>query len=116
MEGSLAPQGTLRPMFLNRSAGRRFVITSIAVVTFAGLYEVTVLDSRFAARQSEEQELSAAAGCPPAVYCDGLLPWDDHRVRGQCPAGIAAADPDLLPSAPWCGSRISRQPITASIR
>ena len=36
------------------------------------------------------------AGCPPAVYCDGLLPWNDHCVRGQCPSGIAA-DPDLLP-------------------
>jgi 3D (Asp-Asp-Asp) domain-containing protein len=86
-------------MFLNRSAGRRFVITSIAVVTFAGLYEVTVLDSRFAARQSEQQELTGAPA--PGVrlrftatgYCRGTTTASGVNVR----SGIAAADPDLLP-------------------
>ena len=86
-------------MFLNRSAGRRFVITSIAVVTFTGLYEVTFLDSRFAARQSEQQELTGAPA--PGVrlrftatgYCRGTTTASGVNVR----SGIAAADPDLLP-------------------
>ena len=116
--GPFAPQGPLRPMFLNRSAGRRFVITSIAVVTFAGLYEVTVLDSRFAARQSEQQELTGAPA--PGVrlrftatgYCRGTTTASGVNVRSALPPPTQIS----FPSVRWCGSRISRQPITASIR
>jgi 3D (Asp-Asp-Asp) domain-containing protein len=85
--------------FLNRSTGRRFVITSIAVVVFAALFEVTFLDSRFAARQAEDVEATA----PPAPgarlrftatgYCKGTTTASGVNVR----SGIAAADPDLLP-------------------
>ena len=86
-------------MFLNRSAGRKFVITSIAAVSFAALYEVTFMDSRFAARQAEERELTAAPA--PGVrlrftatgYCRGTVTASGVNVR----SGIAAADPDLLP-------------------
>ena len=46
-------------MFLNRSTGRKILATTTAVVAFAMLYEVTMLDSRYAARQAD-QELTAA--------------------------------------------------------
>ena len=87
-------------MYLNRSFGRRFVITSIAVVVFAALFEVTFLDSRFAARQSDEQEQLTAAPAPGARlrftatgYCRGTTTASGVNVR----SGITAADPDLLP-------------------
>ena len=86
-------------MFLNRSAGRKFVVTSLAAVLFAGLYEVTFLDSRFAARQAIDEESTA----PPVQgsrlrftatgYCRGTTTASGVNVR----SGIAAADPDLLP-------------------
>ena len=85
-------------MFLNRS-GRKFLVTSLAAVVFAALYEVTFLDSRFAARQPDEGELTA----PPVAgarlrftatgYCRGTTTASGVNVR----SGIAAADPDLLP-------------------
>src|SRR5688572_24956845 len=85
-------------MFLNRSTGRKFLVTFVAVVAFAALYEVTVMDSRFAARQSD-QELTAAPA--PGIrlrftatgYCKGTTTASGVNVR----SGIAAADPDLLP-------------------
>ena len=86
-------------MFLNRSAGRKFVITSVAAVSFAAAFEVTVMDSRFAARESEERELTAdpAPGArlrfTATGYCRGTTTASGVNVR----SGIAAADPDLLP-------------------
>src|SRR5688572_15080430 len=86
-------------MFLKHSAGRKFVITSLAAVSFAGLSEVTFMDSRFAARQADERELTAAPA--PGVrlrftatgYCRGTTTASGVNVR----SGIVAADPDLLP-------------------
>ena len=73
--------------------------TAIAAVAFAFLYEVTILDSRYAARQAQLREASA----PPApgaqlrftatAYCKGTTTASGVNVR----TGIAAADPDLLP-------------------
>src|SRR5688500_11305326 len=86
-------------MFLNRSAGRKFVITFVAAVLFAALYEVTFMDSRFAARQAEEHELTAAPTPGARLrftatgYCRGTTTASGVNVR----SGIAAADPDLLP-------------------
>jgi 3D (Asp-Asp-Asp) domain-containing protein len=86
-------------MLLSRSTGRKIVATTTAAVTFALLYEVTTLDSRYAARQAEIRETSG----PPApgsrlrftatAYCKGTTTASGVNVR----AGIAAADPDLLP-------------------
>ena len=84
-------------MFLN-CTGRKFLVTIVAVVLFAALYEVTVMDSRFAARQWD-QALNAAPA--PGVrlrftatgYCRGTTTASGVNVR----SGIAAADPDLLP-------------------
>lgn len=86
-------------MLLSRSLGRKVIATGTAAVAFAFLYEVTILDSRYAARQAELREATA----PPApgaklrftatAYCRGTTTASGVNVRN----GIAAADPDLLP-------------------
>jgi 3D (Asp-Asp-Asp) domain-containing protein len=86
-------------MFLNHSAGRKFVVTSLAAVSLAGLYEATVLDSRFYTGRADDSELAAAPA--PGVrlrftatgYCRGTTTASGVNVR----SGIAAADPNLLP-------------------
>ena len=75
------------------------VATAAAAVGFACLYEVTALDSRYAARQAELREDTA----PPApgaklrftatAYCKGTVTKSGVNVR----TGIAAADPEVLP-------------------
>jgi 3D (Asp-Asp-Asp) domain-containing protein len=86
-------------MFLTRSTGRKIVATATAAFTFALLYEVTTLDSRYAARQSE---LEVREGVPTpgarlrftaTAYCKGTTTASGVNVR----TGIAAADPDILP-------------------
>jgi len=85
-------------MFLQHSTGRKFLVTVIAVVSFAAVYQVTFMDSRFAARQPDN-ELTAAPA--PGIrlrftatgYCRGTTTASGVNVR----SGIAAADPDLLP-------------------
>jgi 3D (Asp-Asp-Asp) domain-containing protein len=86
-------------MLLSRSLGRKIVATGTAAVAFAFLYEVTILDSRYAARQAELRE-STATPAPGArlrftatAYCRGTTTASGVNVRN----GIAAADPDLLP-------------------
>ena len=86
-------------MLLSRSSGRKIVITTLAAVAFALLHEVTVLDSRYAARHAEVREANAAP-TPGArlkftatAYCKGNTTASGVNVR----TGIAAADPDLLP-------------------
>jgi 3D (Asp-Asp-Asp) domain-containing protein len=85
-------------MFLNRSTGRKFLVTIVAAVFFAALYEVTMMDSRFAARQADN-ELTAAPAQGARLrftatgYCRGTTTASGVNVR----SGIAAADPDLLP-------------------
>jgi len=86
-------------MLLSRSTGRKIVATAIAAVAFAFLYEVTALDSRYAARQAELRE-STATPAPgtrlrftATAYCKGTTTASGVNVR----TGIAAADPTLLP-------------------
>jgi 3D (Asp-Asp-Asp) domain-containing protein len=86
-------------MFLSRSTGRKLVATTTAAVTFALLYEVTTLDSRYAARNAEVREMGP--GLAPGsrlrftatAYCKGTTTASGVNVR----TGIAAADPDILP-------------------
>jgi 3D (Asp-Asp-Asp) domain-containing protein len=86
-------------MFLTRSIRRKLVATAFVAVGFVFLYEVTTLDSRYAARQAELREAKAtpAPGArlrfSATAYCKGLTTASGVRVR----SGIAAADPDLLP-------------------
>jgi 3D (Asp-Asp-Asp) domain-containing protein len=87
-------------MFLFRSTGRTLIVLPLAVLTFALLFEATVLDSRDAAPAPvDEPELTAAPA--PGVrlrftataYCRGTTTASGVNVR----SGIAAADPNLLP-------------------
>jgi 3D (Asp-Asp-Asp) domain-containing protein len=86
-------------MLLSRSLGRKIVATGTAAVAFAFLYEATILDSRYAARQAEFWDASArpAPGArlrfTATAYCRGTTTASGVNVRN----GIAAADPDLLP-------------------
>jgi len=86
-------------MIISRSFWRKAVVTTIAAAAFASLYEVTFLDSRYAARQATFHEASAlpAAGSrvsfSATAYCKGLT--TASGVTAQ--SGIAAADPELLP-------------------
>ena len=86
-------------VFLTASGRRKFVVTVMAALLFAGLYQVTAFDSRYFFRSSELQE---STGIPaPGVrlrftataYCRGTTTSSGVNVR----TGIAAADPDLLP-------------------
>ena len=86
-------------LMLSRSIGRKIIATGMAAVAFAFLYEATILDSRYAARQAELKE-AAATPSPGAklrftatAYCKGRTTASGVNVR----TGIAAADPDLLP-------------------
>jgi 3D (Asp-Asp-Asp) domain-containing protein len=85
-------------MLISRSIGRKIVATMTAAMGFVLLYEVTVMDSRYASRQAE---LEAASEPVPGAhlrftataYCKGTTTASGVNVR----TGIAAADPDLLP-------------------
>jgi 3D (Asp-Asp-Asp) domain-containing protein len=86
-------------MLLSSSSRRKFVATSIGALGLASLFEVTIFDSRFAARQAEAREETArpAPGIrlrfTATAYCKGKTTASGVNVR----TGIAAADPDLLP-------------------
>jgi 3D (Asp-Asp-Asp) domain-containing protein len=86
-------------MLLSRSTGRKLLVTAVGAVAFAFLFEVTVLDSRYAARPAERREETArpAPGArlrfTTTAYCKGTTTASGVNVR----TGIAAADPDLLP-------------------
>ncbi len=86
-------------MLISRSIGRKIAATMTAAAGFVLLYEATVMDSRYAAREALELEANAAPA-PGArlrftatAYCKGTTTASGVNVR----TGIAAADPDLLP-------------------
>ncbi len=83
---------------LANSLWRKLAFTLVAGVGIVWLYEVTVLDSRFAS--VPEVEAGGAAPAPggrllfsATGYCKGTTTASGVNVR----SGIAAADPDLLP-------------------
>ena len=86
-------------MIISGSLWRKGVLTVVAVGAFVSLYEVTTLDSRYAARQATLRETTAlpAPGVRLAfsatAYCKGLQ--TKSGVAAQ--TGVAAADPELLP-------------------
>ena len=86
-------------MLLSRSTGRKIIATGVAALGIAFLHEVTVYDSRYAARQAVLREDTAipAPGTKlrftATAYCKGTTTASGVNVR----TGIAAADPDLLP-------------------
>jgi 3D (Asp-Asp-Asp) domain-containing protein len=86
-------------MRIARSLWRKALATAAAAIGFVSLYEVTILDSQYAARQAETRE-PAGQPAPGArlvfaatAYCKGSTTTSGVAAR----SGIAAADPDLLP-------------------
>ena len=86
-------------MQISQSIVLRTLATLIVAVVFVFLYETTIRDSRYAARQATVAE---ATGLPQAgaqlaftatAYCKGETTASGVVVR----TGIAAADPALLP-------------------
>jgi 3D (Asp-Asp-Asp) domain-containing protein len=84
---------------LSRSIRRKIVATIVVSVGFVFVYETTIRDSRYAARQAMS---SQATGTPlpgtrlmfqATAYCKGTTTASGVNVR----TGIAAADPDILP-------------------
>lgn len=94
-------------MLLSRSTGRKVVVTAVAALLFAFLFDVTVFDSRNAVRLAElrdtvltrrdrpvpRPETGARLRFTATFYCKGTTTASGVNVRN----GIAAADPDLLP-------------------
>lgn len=85
--------------FISRSTGRKVFATAIVSVGFVFVYEATIRDSRYAARQAMARD-TAGAPLPgtkllfqATAYCKGKTTASGVNVR----SGIAAADPDLLP-------------------
>ncbi len=85
-------------MMIASSLVRRLTVMAAAAVTFVLLYETTMLDSRYAARQMELRE-DAVVPAPGArlqfaatAYCKGSVTASGVAVV----TGIAAADPTLL--------------------
>lgn len=86
-------------MFISRSLLWKSVATLGAAIGFVFVYETTIRDSRYAARQAMAVEVT---GGPQAgsqftftatAYCKGQTTASGVLVR----SGIAAADPKLLP-------------------
>jgi 3D (Asp-Asp-Asp) domain-containing protein len=86
-------------MHISHSILRRILATVVVALVFVFLYEATIRDSRYAARQASVAE---ATGLPQAgaqlaftatAYCKGETTASGVVVR----TGIAAADPALLP-------------------
>lgn len=88
-------------MIISRSAGRKVLATSVAALTFAFLFDATVLDSRHVAQLAELSDLASPRAPQPGsklrftatAYCKGTTTASGVNVRN----GIAAADPQLLP-------------------
>ena len=85
---------------ISHSLWRKLVVTLIAAVGFVLLYQATILDSRYAARQALLREDDAEPGpgtrlrFTASAYCRGEITASGVAVR----TGIAAADPALLPT------------------
>jgi 3D (Asp-Asp-Asp) domain-containing protein len=86
-------------MIISGSFWRKTIVTAIAACGFVSLYEVTALDSKYAARQAILRETSAlpmpGARLPfsATAYCKGIVTSSGVAVQ----SGVAAADPELLP-------------------
>ena len=86
-------------MAVSRFFWRRAFPSLLLVSAFVLLYEATVSDSRYAARQAEllDGTLKPVPGTrltfEATAYCKGLTTASGVAVR----SGVAAADPDLLP-------------------
>jgi 3D (Asp-Asp-Asp) domain-containing protein len=86
-------------MIISGSFWRKAAVTIVAACGFASLYEVTALDSKYAARQATRHETSALPvpgerlAFSATAYCKGIVTTSGVAVQ----SGVAAADPELLP-------------------
>ena len=86
-------------MIISRSFWRKTIVTVVAAVGFVSVYQVTTLDSKYAARQAVLRETTALPmpgarlAFSATAYCKGIQ--TASGVTAQ--TGVAAADPELLP-------------------
>ena len=86
-------------MIISGSFWRKSAATAIAAGVFVSLYEVTALDSKYAARQATMHEAMALPtpgsrlSFGATAYCKGITTTSGVAVQ----SGVAAADPELLP-------------------
>src|SRR5258708_38630473 len=86
-------------MIISGSFWRKTVVTLVAACVFVSLYEVTALDSKYAARQATRHETNALPvpgerlAFSATAYCKGIVTTSGVAVQ----SGVAAADPELLP-------------------
>ena len=86
-------------MIISGSLWRKAVVTAVAVTAIVSTYEVTILDSKYAARQAVLRETTALPtpgsrlAFSATAYCKGDTTASGSGVH----AGILAADPELLP-------------------
>ena len=86
-------------MIISGRFWRRTIVTAVAAIGFVSLYEVTALDSKYVARLATLHETSALPipgsrlAFSATAYCKGLVTASGVAVQ----AGVAAADPELLP-------------------
>jgi 3D (Asp-Asp-Asp) domain-containing protein len=81
----------------SRSTGRKLVATALGAGVFLLLYQATVIDSKTVARGGQAAvappQDNARAAFSATAYCRGQITASGVSVR----AGIAAADPTVLP-------------------
>ena len=86
-------------MIISGSFWRKAIVTMVAAGGFVWLYEVTIFDSKYAARQATRHETNALPvpgerlAFSATAYCKGIVTTSGVAVQ----AGVAAADPELLP-------------------
>jgi 3D (Asp-Asp-Asp) domain-containing protein len=86
-------------MIISGRFWRKAIVTSMAAVCFASLYEVTALDSKYVARLATLHDPSALPlpgsrlAFSATAYCKGIVTASGVPVQ----SGVAAADPELLP-------------------
>jgi 3D (Asp-Asp-Asp) domain-containing protein len=88
------------PLSISHSLWRKLVVTLIVSAGFVLVYQATILDSRYAARQALQREEQAEPGpgtrlrFTATAYCTGEITASGVAVR----TGIAASDPEILPT------------------
>ena len=86
-------------MIISGSLWRKSIVTTVAIGAIISTYEVTILDSKYAARQAVLRETTALPtpgsrlAFSATAYCKGETTASGAGVH----SGVAAADPDLLP-------------------
>ena len=86
-------------MIISGSLWRKAIVTTVAVAAIVSTYEVTILDSKYAARQAVLRETTAlpAPGSRLAFSATAYCKGDTTASGSGVHAGILAADPELLP-------------------